>query len=109
MLELEDKKRLRVRRRQRPQEQTLTLCLSWEQSQLRGNPGTGAASWNPHLRPRVSRLSQKHMRSCGLKTKVQRITKVKGQEAALAAGMKQESEKQGSESINSRSRVNMIS
>lgn len=49
------------------------------------------------------------MRSCGLKREVQRVTKVKGPEAAMAAGIwSQESENWGGESKNSRSRVNRI-
>lgn len=49
------------------------------------------------------------MRSCGLKREIQRVTKVKGPEAAMAAGLgSQESENQGGENKNSMSRVNRI-
>ena len=49
------------------------------------------------------------MRSCGLKREIQRVTEVKGPEAAMAAGLgSQESENQGGENKNSMSRVNRI-
>lgn len=49
------------------------------------------------------------MRSCGLKREIQRVTRVEGPEAAMAAGTcSQESENWGGESKNSRSTVNRI-
>ena len=63
-------------------------------------PGAGAESWSPYLKLRVkqhcrSRLSQKHVRSYGLKREVQRVTEVKGTETVMAAGIwSQESENQ---------------
>lgn len=62
------------------------------------DPGAGAESWSPHLRPGgklalVRELSQKHVRGCDLKREAHRVTKVKGPEAAMAAGIwSQESE-----------------
>lgn len=52
------------------------------------------------------KLNQKHVRGCGLKREVQRVTKVKEPDAAMATGIwSQESENRGAESKNSRSRV----
>lgn len=50
-----------------------------------------------------------YVRSYDLKREVQRVTKVKGPEAIMAAGIwSQESENQGCVNKNSRSRVNRI-
>lgn len=49
------------------------------------------------------------MRGCGLKREIRRVTKVKGPEAAMVAGVgTQESENQRGENKNSMSRVNRI-
>lgn len=49
------------------------------------------------------------MRRYGLKREAQRVTKGKGLEAVIATGIwSQESENQGGESKNSRSRVNRV-